>query len=303
MFIDAHVHLCLDGINFQQSMKKYMKGNYSQIRNALREYKKRNIYAIRDGGYILDLSAIIRELAYEMGIIYKTPINSFYKEGYYGNFIGKPVVNINDFKSKSQQWIKKNPDHIKIILTGLVDFETYGTVGDTGFTFQELYYMVQWAKDKDLPVMVHANSSNAVNMAIKAGADTIEHGFYLSENELYLMADNDIIWVPTLAPLGNLIKYNNVKYKKQLTTIKKIINSQIEKIDMAQKIGVKIAIGSDSGASGVYHGKGFFDEIEHLKEAGVSKNELNKMIFSNGIECLKLKDNEIKYIIGKAEIM
>ena len=159
MCIDAHIHLSLDGIDFRNSRQRYKDGDYDEIPKIFHEYKQRGIYAVRDGGDDLDISQIAREIAQEMEIIYKTPIYSFYKKGHYGNFTGKAVTDIRDFKDKFDDLMVKKPDHLKIILTGVVDFEKYERFGETTFTFYELYYMVQSAKYKKLPVMVHANSS------------------------------------------------------------------------------------------------------------------------------------------------
>jgi hypothetical protein len=43
-------------------------------------------------------------------------------------------------------------------------------------------------------------------MAVKAGADTIEHGYYLTEEELHLMAEYGTIWLPTLSPRGTSLR-------------------------------------------------------------------------------------------------
>lgn len=299
MCIDSHVHLSLDGIDFQKSRKRLKDGDYSQIENILEEYKKRNIYALRDGGDNLDLSSTIKNIAHDIGIIYKTPINSFYKKGYYGSFTGNSVTNTKDFREKFYNLMKKKPDHLKIILTGVVDFENCGDVGGTGFSFEELYYMSQCAKDKDLPIMVHANSPRAVTMAIKAGANTIEHGYFITDQELHLMIDNDVVWVPTLSPLGNLITCDDLKYRLQMSNIKKIYNLQIENVKKAYAMGVKIAVGSDAGAYKVRHAQGFYDEIDHFEKAGICIGKSHELAFYNGVQALGLKGREIKDILEK----
>lgn len=297
MHIDTHIHLSLDGINSEKSRKRYKDGDYSQISKTFHEYIKGDIYILRDGGDDIDISVKAREIAEEMGIIYKTPIHSFYKKGHYGDFTGKAVEDIKNFRHQFQDLMIKNPDHLKIILTGIVDFDVFGKVGEMGFSFDELYYMIQSAKDEGLPVMVHANSSKAVENAVKAGADTIEHGYFISQEEMYLMEENDVIWVPTLSPLGNIIASNDLKDRKQIPIIKKIYDSQITNTKKAYDIGVNLAIGSDAGAYKVLHGEGFHDEVGHFENAGISKEAIYKMAFQNGVKALGLKKNEIENII------
>lgn len=293
MFLDAHIHISLDGRDFRTSRKMHRTGNSDIIRNILKEYKKLGIYLLRDGGDNLDVSLRAREIAREEGMILKTPVYAIYKQGKYGSFLGKPVADRDQFKQEFKRLLLFEPDHLKIILTGLLDFNCYGKVDGTAFSYQELYYMVQSAKEKGLPVMVHANSAEAVQIAVRAGADTIEHGYYVSEEELYLMAEQGTIWVPTLAPLGNLCTYKDTRYAGQMDTITKIYESQKENVRRADQIGVKIAVGSDAGSYGVYHGQGFWDEVSHLVQAGLKQEEVLKASFVNGIRALGLNKYEL----------
>lgn len=299
MCIDAHIHLSLDGIDFHKSRQRYKDGDYSQIAKSFDEYIKQGIYVIRDGGDDLGISPMAKEIADEMGIIYKTPINSFYKTGYYGDFTGKAVIDIKDFKDQFDHLMLKKPDHLKIILTGIVDFDVFGRIGEMTFTFQELYYMIQSAKDKGLPVMVHANSPQAVQNAVKAGADTIEHGYFITHEELHLMAGNNVIWVPTLSPIGNLITCDEFKNSKKIANIKKIYDLQINNVRDAYGIGVKMALGSDAGAYKVLHGKGFYDEVAHFEYAGICKEAIYKMALENGAKALGLEASEIEIISNR----
>jgi len=288
MNIDCHIHISLDGTGRALKSEEDITGN---ITRAFREYKKRGILAVRDGGDNLGIAQRARDIACDIGVIYKTPIFSFYKKGCYGGFTGKPVENNRDFKALFNKWIEKKPDHMKIIFTGIVDFNTYGKVGGIAFSYDDLYFMIQSARDKGLSAMVHANTSEGVRLAVKAGADTIEHGYYLTEEELHMMKDENVIWVPTLSPLGNLLTKKDPKYASQLPVIKKIFDSQALMVKKAHEIGVKIAVGSDAGAYGVHHGQGFYDETGYFKMAGVNYGEAIKMAFENGAKALGIPRN------------
>ncbi|RKD29540.1 amidohydrolase family protein [Thermohalobacter berrensis] len=295
--IDAHIHITLDGINFKKAREKLKNGNIETIvRNIFKKYKENGIYALRDGGDNLGISNIIRKIAKDEGLIYKSPAYAIYKKGCYGKFLGKAINDLEDFKREFDILKRRGLDHLKIPLTGLVNFRKYQDIGEIAFTLKELKYMVDYAKANGIPVMVHVNSSEAVKIAIKAGVTTIEHGYYITEKELYLMAENDVIWVPTLAPLGNLVIYSDEKFKKELPIIERVYNEQIENVNKAYEMGVKIAVGSDSGAYGVYHVKGFYDEIKHLQRAGIKKEKALEMAYKNGIYALNLNKDEIKYL-------
>ncbi|NTW71503.1 MAG: amidohydrolase family protein [Eubacteriaceae bacterium] len=296
MFIETHMHIALNGVNAEEYKRKLMvdlEKTEDLIRKSLSAYKTRGIIAVRDGGDSLGLFSLARKIAEEEGIIYKTPVQGIFKKGFYGSMIGQPVEDMNDFKSYFRKLMKHKPDFIKIILTGMMSFKNYGYSGETGFDLNELKSIVDRAKDKGLPVMIHANTKDAVQMAIKCKVDTIEHGYYITEEELQGMKEEGIIWVPTLAPLGNIIYSNDVRYKNEVKTIRRIFEEQSEMVKKGYDLGVKIAVGSDSGAYRVYHGSGFFDELIYLNKAGIRKKELMVMAHKNGLEALNITQEEI----------
>ncbi|AQV01094.1 hypothetical protein [Desulfococcus multivorans] len=45
--------------------------------------------------------------------------------------------------------------------------------------------------------MVHCNGETPVAIAVEAGCDSVEHGFFMGEENLRRMADMGTVWVPT----------------------------------------------------------------------------------------------------------
>src|SRR5699024_1503776 len=115
----------------------------------------------------------------------------------YGSLIGQGIEDLKDFKALMASLEKFKPDFIKIPISGIMDFDIYGEVGGLAFSQDEMDYIVQYAGDKGLDVMAHVNSREGVMRAIKAGVSTIEHGYYMTEEELWALKETDIIWVPT----------------------------------------------------------------------------------------------------------
>ena len=289
MLIDAHVHIASNNI-FSRQLWEISSEEWKRrwIRKIFEEYKKRKIFILRDGGDGISVSQMAREVAKEEGIIYKSPIFAFHKKGHYGSFLGQSLDDIQSFKDKSRELMSHMPDHLKIILTGIVNFNHYGDVGETAFNFKELKYMVAFARFNNIPVMVHANGVEGVEMAVRAGVTTIEHGYFISEGALYGMAEKGIIWVPTLSPLGNILSPDIDRFINQRDVIQKIYEQQLENVLRAMALGVKVALGSDSGAYGVDHGSGLMDEIAHFSKIGLSQTDMEKCM-KNGLEALALK--------------
>lgn len=280
--IDCHIHISLNGINFKKSRENLMKDTREYIRNILLEYKNRNINVIRDGGDNLGISYMARDIAKEEGIILKTPLYAIYKNGYYGSFLGKGISNIDEFNVLFKELKEKNVDHLKIIISGVVSFAEYKKVGDIGFKYDELDYIVKTAKDNNLPIMAHVNSVEGIDMAINCGVDTIEHGYFIEKEQLQAMKEKDIIWIPTLSPLGNILDSKDERFSENIYNIEHIYNEHLNKVKEAYDLNVKIALGSDSGCYGVFHGQGLLDEVNHFYKCGIKKENIFKLMIDNG---------------------
>lgn len=284
MFTDAHIHIAL---NRCFTKKQWFEASDAKrmlwLKEVFAEYKSRGIMSLRDGGDNAFISLMARQVAKEEGITYKSPVFALYKSGCYGSFIGRPVSDLDEIKKELRALASYQPDHIKVILTGLVDFERYGEVGGTHFTRRELAYISDFAKDNDLPLMVHANGSEGVGLAIRAGISTLEHGYLISEAELQGMAEAGVIWVPTLAPLGNILKATDLRFEKDKEVIQKVFNGQLKNIEKAAEIGLSMALGSDAGAYLVEHGSGLMDEMAYFERIGCfSRSRIESMCSENG---------------------
>lgn len=290
MLVDAHIHLALNRLFNRQAWEAAgREKRMAWIREILRKYKRRGIYILRDGGDAFFVSELAREVAREEGMIYKTPVYALYKKGRYGSFLGKPIADRRDFKREFELLLGHRPDHLKIILTGLVNFNKYGDVGGTSFKTDELQYMVDVAGEHGLPVMVHANGEDGVATAVAAGVHTLEHGYLISGAQIYGMAEKGIVWVPTLSPLGNILHSGDNRFNaEEKGIIGRVYAGQAENIRKAVEIGVRIALGSDAGAYAVHHGEGLLNEIEHLGRIGFDRRVIEKMCLENGTRALKI---------------
>jgi imidazolonepropionase-like amidohydrolase len=102
--------------------------------------------------------------------------------------------------------------------------------------------------------------------AIKAGADSIEHGILpggdsvdFGDELIRMMLDKGTFFVPTLAIAW--------AYKEAYPAVFSGLKTTVKKLHSA---GVNIAAGTDSGTPGVVIGKGLHKELELMVEAGIS---------------------------------
>ncbi len=304
-FIDAHVHLGL--------AKKCEPAGAHNSTDILQQYRvlddisaflKNGIFAVRDGGDAFGFNQALNEALKHRKI--KTPVlittgKAIRKNKGYGSFLGPGFTEKKELVGQLEALARAGVAQLKVIVSGIVSFREYGKVGLAPVNFEELSFIVNFAHEKKIKVMAHANSASAVEMAIEAGVDSIEHGYFLEDDSLKKMAEKEIVWLPTIIPVFNQSKkpFDFDKSAKELAVIKKIYERQLEKLYTAVREQVPVGLGTDSGASGVSHGVGYFQEIELYKKAGLTAKEiLNAAISVNG-SLLSLSGTAASIEIGK----
>ena len=112
------------------------------------------------------------------------------------------------------------------------------------YTERQLRIIVEQAAKHDVPVMVHAHGDEGTRAAVLAGARSIEHGTYLSEETLRLMKERGTWFVPTWITMHemNEEKYDYVLRLRGHHMVPNLENA----IRMARDIGVRMATGADS---------------------------------------------------------
>ena len=259
MFGVCHAHIIMDGVNYRHAIDLHRNGpDDNVIREHLKIYQDRGITFVRDGGDALGVSARAKELAPEYGIDYRTPVFAIHKEGHYGSIVGKNFSTMPEFHKRVLEAKEQSADFIKIMTTGLLDFNAHGAITGTPLDATEVKEMVHIAHEEGMAVMSHTNGTYGVQAAVEAGVDSLEHGNYMNEESLTMLSESHTVWVPTLVTVRNLL--GDGRYADE--TLKPIIETAEENVRKAFGLGVKVAPGSDAGAYRVLHGQGIQDEMQ-----------------------------------------
>lgn len=263
MFGECHAHIIMDGVNYRRAVDMHKNGPDDQIIKAhLKAYQDKGITFVRDGGDALGVSLRAKEIAPEYGIDYRTPVFAIHKEGYYGSIVGKSFATMREFHNRVLEAKKAGADFIKIMTTGIMDFNAHGAVTGTPLDAAEVKEMVHIAHEEGMNVMSHTNGDYGVQAAVEAGVDSLEHGNYMNEDSLAMLAQSHTVWVPTLVTVRNLM--GDGRYEDEV--LWPIIESAKENVRKAFQLGVKVAPGSDAGAYRVLHGQGIQDEMDSFVE-------------------------------------
>ena len=116
------------------------------------------------------------------------------------------------------------------------------------YSQEELRILVVEAGAKNIPVMAHAHGAEGADAAVRAGVRSIEHGTYLTDDTLRMMAKQGTYFDPTADIVNDLAEpggdYDHAGLKRRGEMMRPILMAAI---GQAVKFGVKIVAGSDTG--------------------------------------------------------
>ena len=251
MLWDCHMHMVLDGRDWRAAIGRHKeKPREDWIRGVLQQYARQGFGYLRDGGDRWGVGKRARELAPEYGIRYRTPLAPLYHRGHYGAFIGTGYGDLREYTALVRQQRERGADFIKIMISGLMDFDRFGVLTEEGLPGEEIRELIHIAHEEGFAVMAHANGARTVEAAAAAGVDSVEHGAYLDEEALCAMKENGTVWVPTLSAVGNL----RGKGRFREEAVEAILESALENVRAFAALGGFLAPGTDAGAWAVPHG-------------------------------------------------
>jgi imidazolonepropionase-like amidohydrolase len=140
-----------------------------------------------------------------------------------------------------------------------------GPPGAQQYSNEELAAIADEAHRRGLKVAVHAHGDTAVNAALDAGIDCIEHGFMISDETIQRMVEAETFLVSTTALTENwdVSQHPPALQAKAADVFPKAKDS----LSRAIAAGVKIAAGSDAPA--IWHGRNA-EEIVVLVKRGMT---------------------------------
>jgi len=155
------------------------------------------------------------------------------------------------------------------------------------YTERQLRVIVEEAAKHDIPVMVHAHGDEGARAAVLAGARSIEHGTYLSDETLELMKERGTWMVPTYVTMDEM---NEEQYGYVLRLRGKHMVPQLERATRkAYELGVPIATGADN-----YYDENSINrisiEVEHFVRMGMTNFDALQTATVSSAELLRLDE-------------
>lgn len=185
--IDTHVHLCADSENGAlDRLPEFTEDHLDEVvEDGLRRHLLAGVTTVRDLGdrrwSVVEQRSRHRQRVLASGPPITSPRGHCWPMG--GEASGDEAL-----RRAVRERAERAADIVKIMASG--GFATLGTaVDDCQFTEHELRVVVEEAHGLGLPVTAHAHSLAAVQRAVAAGVDGVEHCTCLSRGAVVLPAE------------------------------------------------------------------------------------------------------------------
>lgn len=305
--IDAHVHVMMEYSGVQKRLETPFSYKFYQAAHYMRKTLDAGITSVRDA---LGADLGVKQ-AVEDGLIsgprLQLSINALTITGGHGDgyttsgqtvellqadYPGMPdgrADGVEAVRKKVREMLRAGAEVIKVHATGGVLSPT-DHPEFTQFSLEELKVIVEEARfRKGIRVMAHAQGSEGIKQAVRAGIHSIEHGIFLDDEAVELMKENGTFLVPTLlAPVSVLeLAEASEMPASAVEKSKEVIEIHKESVAKAHKAGVKIAMGTDAGV--MPHGLNL-RELELMTEVGMTPMEAIVATTKTAAECLGWED-------------
>jgi imidazolonepropionase-like amidohydrolase len=155
---------------------------------------------------------------------------------------------------------------------------------DYHYSVDEVRAAVEEAHHANRPVAVHVLGGEAADNVIAAGVDSIEHGFYLTDDQLLRMKEKGIILSSTDFPTTHF-------QAGEFPNPEKVGAAIIDRLRRAYKVGVKIGFSTDivTDYKDEDRAQMTWDYLAVWRAAGVTNAEVLKCMTTINAELLRIQ--------------
>lgn len=263
---DCHVHVTSSGTDFLQRLQRpFSYQFYEAVRN-LAATLDCGITTVRDaGGADLGIQRAVEDGLIE-GPRMRIAITILSQTAGHGDGwlpsgaltpfqVGHPgrpsgiVDGPEEMRKRVREIVRAGANVIKVCTSGGV-LSPRDNPQHAHFREDELAALMAEATAAGLPVMAHAQATDGIKAAVRAGIRSIEHGIYLDDEAIGMMLAAGTWLVPTLTAPASVLEAakNGAQFPDGvLAKAEAVIDAHNASFAAAVAAGVKVAMGTDSG--------------------------------------------------------
>jgi imidazolonepropionase-like amidohydrolase len=154
-------------------------------------------------------------------------------------------LGIDGFRRAADDRIRAGADWVKVYASR-GSFDSVDTTQT--MTFEEMKAIIETSHAQNRKVAIHSYGPSGVKDAVRAGADSVEHGVDLDDETLSEMARRGTVWVPTIDHNRYYVDAREeYGFKPEaIGPLQDYISRNLESARRAVKAGVRLGMGSDA---------------------------------------------------------
>jgi imidazolonepropionase-like amidohydrolase len=160
------------------------------------------------------------------------------------------VDGVDEVRKLTREILRAGADWIKLATSGGV-LSAADAPTSSQLTLEEISTAVYEAAAQEKRVMAHAQGTQGILNALKAGVASIEHGIYLTDEAIDLMLKQRAYLVPTLVAPQAVVQFAeqhpDILPPVMAAKAYAVIDAHTASFRRAVEAGVSIAMGTDSG--------------------------------------------------------
>lgn len=304
---DCHIHVTFDGFDVMAAIQEPFSYRFYVAARSLRRTLEVGITSVRDAA---GADAGIRR-AVDEGMIpgprMQIAIDMIGQTGGHGDehfgcgqeislvspdYPGHPKAVVDgpdEMRRMVRTLIREGADVLKVATSGGV-LSPSSDPKRAQLRPSELDVLVEEATAAGRFVMAHAQATDGIKNAVRAGIRSIEHGIYLDDEAIELMVDRGTWLVPTLiAPIWVLesVDAGARLTEAQVHKARMVVDEHAASFRRAVAAGVKVAMGTDAGVGP--HGDNL-RELELMEAGGMAPTEVLRSTTQEAARLLGVDD-------------
>jgi imidazolonepropionase-like amidohydrolase len=314
-FFDCHVHVTSSGVDLLRKLAKPFSYEFFEAVVNLEATLSCGITTVRDaGGADLGVQSAVNDGLID-GPRMHIAITMLSQTGGHGDgwlpsgahvpdplsHPGRPdgvVDGPQQMRVKVRELVRCGANVIKVCTSGGI-LSVNGMPQHAHFRADELAVLMAEAGAAGVPVMAHAQATDGIKQAIRAGVRSIEHGYFLDDEAIEMMLQAGTWLVPTLVAPRAVLDAGRGGVplpSAMLAKARQIIDVHGVSFARAVEAGVKIAMGTDSGVGP--HGSNL-DELVLMAEGGMKPPQVLLAATSSAAELLGVAGDTGTLVPGK----
>lgn len=302
--INAHTHIVADPYGRVTSLGSTATKSPAYTFVALSNLQKiltDGVTYIRDVGSVFEVDIELATLErqgdlFSPGIVASgyplTMTGGHFSEGSY------EVDGVDEARKYARLLLKKGVGNVKLMATGGVSFDGE-TPHDIQLTEAELRAAVEQAHHKGRTANAHAQGTEGIQNALRAGVDSIEHAVYLDDETIDMFLQRGTYIVPTLTAPWAMIQEADQLPGFMVQKSLELSEAHSQSIGKAAQAGVPIAMGTDSGTAFNNFDQNSSIELELMVNAGVTNLQVLQAATINAAKLLQIDQKAGTIEVGK----